>query len=1165
MSQHINNLQSSYSYKEYVEGYLKDSLSPLANAGQRFGINAAGVKYVQKTCADIFNINYDGYDPNDLLLKLTIKYNSLQNIQVIDKQTGIALNSNNMTKTDFNNELVLSNIDDSLINNLINYSFNDIDKISNDSYITINNELFTGFIKGRLNQEQHNSKLIYFQYDVMHNKLLHNIVTCYYGKINKYDDWYIVYKLDYIKEYDNKSEYDLSIYLFRLEWLVNYILKFYNLSDSDKTKYESLINNFYDFESEGQKNILFSIFNSNFENYNNFTYTGAVIDYVSFLNFIFTYDNKSLTNDSYIKSSYNINFINDNIPDSQDFNNIIVNSKIAHYVSKADLSLYFSNIQNLYSIYHQLYVYYNQITYFHPDNITYLYKYIIFKLYNHLQSEFETETDGIIYIPLTYSFNCFVNDNNEYMLYYIDTIYVKFISDLVNISEFKNQIYYLNQEIINHTSIYKIHVTYNTNINGVINDININKLYTLPYLNKLDNWVIDEADTTTSIAQNQYAGIKELFIYTSLVDNKLNGTVLNISDESIIKYFNLKTKEFTIHNKYFLKFNGISVKCKTLIPDLSESTQNVIDFFKNTIIISISDKNILGEYAEDYAYDYVYSLWNYDELNNEFNLVTLDNIYAFDPYNNMSVINREQTYKFIQSLATSRLITNKQSSVITDNNYLILRNRYGADYNSEYHNNYNAFIEYVANIKEDGTNPNYNATKFITSIQDTPITNNIYPVYDIVFSVESINQLQTSLQQYNRPEYITYVTIIVNGQNQLSTELKSEIYMQSFYKEVEDLVTEYKIIEVGIIKNYGNNSSKNNYNEYVFNKNVPTIDLKEVFVRNNNTLNRINLLGVGSDADSNDTQIYNGFIGTKYDSNNKNIMYISTSENNINVGTDTLLDMNQFNKFNKYDEFHIEEFNKIKLISTSNNYIEVNQDNIKVNSKNHIDINNIIQTVNNPIIKKQNQNITTYTVSIIPQGRVNKNMYVLYNYTYADTLDINVSDTLENIYNTTFVPVYGAYQQQNISNITEYIPFYNSINLNNVLEELFGSDFMMNNAFTYVCSNTNRILECDIHNTKYHFLLFNDQSLPDIEINETDKIFNTYKVVNYKLNITLLIDTDGINYVYVNFENDDLLTLNKEITDDNVNDRASLSKILILFNIMFTNTIQNPNINYINY
>ena len=45
----INDLQSSYSFGEYVKQYIDESVSPLANAGQRFGINGNGIKYVNKT------------------------------------------------------------------------------------------------------------------------------------------------------------------------------------------------------------------------------------------------------------------------------------------------------------------------------------------------------------------------------------------------------------------------------------------------------------------------------------------------------------------------------------------------------------------------------------------------------------------------------------------------------------------------------------------------------------------------------------------------------------------------------------------------------------------------------------------------------------------------------------------------------------------------------------------------------------------------------------------------------------------------------------------------------------------------------------------------------------------------------------------------------------
>ena len=1156
MSQHnINELQTSYSFGEYVKQYIDSSVSPLANAGQRFGINASGVKYIQKSCAEIFNINTTD-NINDLLLELHINYNSLQNIRIINKNTKVYLESDKYDKK-FTNDLLISDIkDDNIINNIINYAFNDIDKISDDSYITINNKLFTGFLKGRLNQEN-NGKLIYFQYDLESNILLHNITTKYFGKIdfdndNPYDDWYIVYKLDYIQKENDQLEYNLCVYLYRLEWLENIIKEVYNTSNITNS-----IKNLYNFNSGNQRNTLFSFFNSNFENYDNFTYDGASIDRISFLNFIFNYNDISLSEKSFIQlKNYKIHISDNNIINTEEFEYILNKSLLAGYISKSELAIYFNNIQKLYSLYYQLYTYYNQVTFFNNDDGNYLYKYIIYKLYEYIKNEYNTNDNDIIYIPLTYTFNCFISDDNASIVYYIDTIYIKFLNDIINIDSFKNQIYYINKSVIDHTSIYKVHINYNNDIRNIINDINVNKLYTLPYLNKLNNWVIDEADTTSSISQNKYAGIKELFIYTSLNndtyiinENNLNYEVLNISDSSILKTINCSLEEFTVKPKYFLKYQGVTVKCSTYIPDLEYASDNVIDFFKNSIIIAITHKDVLGVFSEDYAYDYVYSLWTYNQSLNKFELVTLDNDgYAYDPYNNMSVINREQVYKFVERLNTSRPISSNPSDIITDNNYLVIRNKQGTDYTKTYNNNYNTIFEYLQYIEDDGTNPKYNVEKFITDISDIPITNTIYPKYDIVYSIESIDQLKTNLLEYNKPGYKTYIDVIVNGENKISGEVKSEVYMQTVYKEIEQLITDYKVVEIGVIHNYGDNRENNCYGEYVFNKNVPTIDFKEVFLRNVNALNKVNVLSLEK-GNLDKTLLYNGFIGTKH-TDNKQTLYISTSESNINIGNDTLLKTNQINKFTKYDTFQIDGFNHINLINSEDSYIKVDNKNITIKSKQPLNVDGIINTNSTPVVKQQNNSIITYSTTVIPTGRINKNLYVTYNFDNNTILNLNVSNIIENYHNTLFVPIYGKYIQQNSSNDSnEYEGFYNSINLNLLLENTFGFDLINNKTFEFISNN--RIISINKNDIIYNLLVFNDKIVTKENI---DQLFNKYHVINYQLNITLVFDSES-NKVYINFENNNIDTLNKTIEDNRPEDNASLSKILNRFNQMITGVI----------
>lgn len=1156
--QHINELQTPNSFGTYVKQYIENSVAPLANAGQRFGINANGIKYKQKTCADIFNLNYVDNKEN-YLLEIHFENNTLNNIQLVNKNNNVSVLDINKT---FINELLFSNISDNNIANLLKYSFTDITEISEDSFCTVNNNLLTGFIKGKLNNEITSicdSKIMYFQYDVNSNILQHQIETKYYGKINingvDTDDWFIVYQLDLKENNNNNLIYNLRIYLYRLEWLSNYISELYNTTNKQDIN-NSILNYYkFDFVNNSDGLDLFTIFNKNFENYDYFTYNGPVLSYISFLNFVFLYDNTLLSEKNFISDKYTIN-VNNNIVDNNDFNNIINNSIFSGYISKSNLSLYFINLQKLDNLYKQLYIYYNQITFFNNNDNEYLYKYIIYKLYTYLNNELGN-TNNIIYIPLTYTFNCFISDINDSLLYFINDIYVKFLNNYQDINFTKNYIYYLNSDFVDHVSIYQIHINYNDELTNSINNVTINKLYTLPYINKLNNWVIDDIDSSNTISQNQYTGIKELFIYSSLTDNKISANILNISDTSIIKYFNFKEHNFTVNNKYFLKYNNLSVTCKALIPDLKDASNNVIEFFKNTIIISISDKKLLGEYQDDYAYDFVYSLWNYDEVNNKFILISFDNNYAFDPYNNMSVINREQTYKYVQSLLADKVIDSNTTNIIMDNNYLTLRNKNGLDYNSKYNNNYNTIIEYVSNVNENGNNPNYNVNKFITKLSDIPITNNLYPKYKYITRIdyiEQINDIPKTINVYNTK---TYMSVIINNQNKLTIEFSSQESIKQIYDTIKNISLKENEVYIGISQN--TNSVYDNFDEYIFDTNIPTIDLKEMFVRNTNTINRVNILGLMSD---NETKIYNGFIGTKYDNANKDTLYLSTSNTNINIGNDTLLYYGQNDQFNKYKTFQIDEFENINLyannklnIKVNNNHntsinldddITINGNNISLNSNNNINLNNKTNIQYSlTTINKLNDDILTYHTSIIPHGFYNNNIYIKYNFQNNNLLNIDIQElNLENIKNTLFIPIFGCEITQNQTNNKIYEYFYNSINLSVLLTNIFG-DIYTNNTFTYICNNNNKILDIQ----DYKLLIFNDNH---INTSNRTNLYNKFTLINYQLNITLVLNTSSNeNIIYVNFENTNIDTLNKQLPENPNN--GSLYQILNMFNDIYTN------------
>lgn len=82
---------------------------------------------------------------------------------------------------------------------------------------------------------------------------------------------------------------------------------------------------------------------------------------------------------------------------------------------------------------------------------------------------------------------------------------------------------------------------------------------------------------------------------------------------------------------------------------------------------------------------------------------------------------------------------------------------------------------------------------------------------------------------------------------------------------------------------------------------LPVFDLKEMFVRNFNLFNRMNILSTDAEG-----YMYYSYYGTSFDNPNKHIMHLGTARNNINLGLLTLTDADSRQHFNKQDELDVD-------------------------------------------------------------------------------------------------------------------------------------------------------------------------------------------------------------------------------------------------------------------
>ena len=194
-------------------------------------------------------------------------------------------------------------------------------------------------------------------------------------------------------------------------------------------------------------------------------------------------------------------------------------------------------------------------------------------------------------------------------------------------------------------------------------------------------------------------------------------------------------------------------------------------------------------------------------------------------------------------------------------------------------------------------------SRYLSDFNNVSITNSLYPKYEISSEeIEVKKENMSVVVQKLSTAAIRNSSVIVNGKK--ITNIESLIEKLKLKNEIEtiEIENEIKKIETNVL-----GEIKTNYYEYIFNNNVPTLDFKEVFNRNFNLLNRLNIVSI----DNNGT-LYNGYIGTSYNESDKSTLHIGSTNTNINVGSNTLINELDRDKFNIHDTLSL-DFDNIKL------------------------------------------------------------------------------------------------------------------------------------------------------------------------------------------------------------------------------------------------------------
>jgi len=438
------------------------------------------------------------------------------------------------------------------------------------------------------------------------------------------------------------------------------------------------------------------------------------------------------------------------------------------------------------------------------------------------------------------------------------------------------------------------------NNNEYVSDLDVNKINTLPYIDKNGYWVIN--DISTGIyARGRSAGNPNIIIVETIDKNGGYNIITGAKKDELLNQLSWDSKiakvepleRINLDNLSFKnEFDYFSVCCS--IPNIDKIPEsNKLDYLaqlENSIIICVSPISCVLTDTNNNTDNINYTYNDLIEIYGEYGIITtiwtLNDNYEFD--------------------------------------YLRKRNNEYAAADFNYLSNINNLIQYAVKNAEQLHPDNYEFTRLIFDSINTSLKNNLSENISYIYPNLS-NKLSG---QYNISNYNNDINFTFKANNVIGKENNRNINYLTQSSDVKYYNPSFNIDELNsanVVTNslytYNINGVQMRYNEYIPNYTVPSFDLSEVLTRNETLLNRLNILSFNKEGIS-----YLSYIGTSVD-NEKNILTIGTTDTNINMGTDTLISESDKSSFIKQNKVEI-NFDNIKLSgeTTINQNLNVDKD-----------------------------------------------------------------------------------------------------------------------------------------------------------------------------------------------------------------------------------------------
>ena len=551
-----------------------------------------------------------------------------------------------------------------------------------------------------------------------------------------------------------------------------------------------------------------------------------------------------------------------------------------------------------------------------------------------------------LYIPLDYSFEFTYNTNNPWQVYFsTKDIILRDVILMVpglayTVNAYRNEtgiIRVLDKKTdVEKTTFYSFNIEYDSDNPTNIYGVTISKHFTLPYINNFGYWVIDDIESEV-YARGRDAGNPNIIIVETVIGKDLP-TILTMSNKEYFESMNWVTKSAYIEMPLKIVNNNGEMVTQLALneedrisPEIAEISNegNFVRFKCNYLVPTLNNtsKSRLEENVEKLKYSII------------LNVATVESVMGYDAESNDKF---SQTIKEIYG-ENGRIMTFWTLEEIPEEKcgygFKALETKNGTAIDMNYLSNFMNTIGWVISNYNPQDPDNFTFSQLVFDRADSHLLNNsntgpnlqrVYPVIKNESFRTASDESFTGLNNFN-------MQIQFNDRIEASYRDSSESHFTDEYNDPNnpnkmsyiDAIRRVYQSDTRYYEDWMRNNDMNNYgvsneiypqqpnkgyryNEYVpgvLEQSIPTLDLSEVFVRDLNSLNRVNVISFNKEA-----MAYYSYIGTDYTSNDKSVLKIGTSNVDINIGTSTMINAKNEELFKRQNEIDI-EFDKTRIAS----------------------------------------------------------------------------------------------------------------------------------------------------------------------------------------------------------------------------------------------------------